>query len=197
MDSNIIDTIICTPNGSDHRGFDNFRLFDLMQAAIDGANRPSTNDVLEQLLEMINHTFDFCKKISVNMELLQSNAARMATYDIVIGVPQLVLTLLANVETATKANYSHEFCSVMHVISKKYTYNHVHNAISLQIILTELADANGVRVLKDAPAPSAGTAHSVANLVSFLHSMMNGDDSNSEYIKSAYSATSSSKSWSE
>ena len=33
-------------------------------------------------------------------------------------------------------------------------------------------------------------AHSVANLVSFLHSMMDGDDSNSEYTKSAYGATS-------
>ncbi len=33
------------------------------------------NDVFEQLLEFINHNFDFCKKISVNMELMQSNAA--------------------------------------------------------------------------------------------------------------------------
>jgi hypothetical protein len=33
------------------------------------------NDMLEQLLEVINHNFDFCKKISVNMELMQSNAA--------------------------------------------------------------------------------------------------------------------------
>ncbi len=58
-----------------------------MQVAIDGANHPSTNDVLEQLLKVINHTFDFCKKISINMELLQSNAAQTATYGINIGVP--------------------------------------------------------------------------------------------------------------
>ena len=78
----------------------------------------------------------------------------------------------------------------MHLICKKYTYNHVHIATSLQIILTELAGADGVRVLKDAPAPSAGLAHSVADLVSFLYSMtmMNGDDFNSEYTKSAYGA---------
>ena len=49
------------------------------------------NDVLEQLLEVTNHTFDFCTKITVNMEFLQSNAAQMATYGITIGVPQLVL----------------------------------------------------------------------------------------------------------
>jgi hypothetical protein len=165
-----------------------------MQAAIEGANRLSTNNVLEQLLEVINHTFNFCKKISVNMDLLQSNVARMAMYGIVIGVPQLVLTLLANIKPTAKANYGHRFCSAMHVICKKYTYNHVHDAASLQIILMELAGANGVRVLKDAPAPSAGMAHSVANSVSFLHSMMDGDDSNSKYTKSVYGATSNSES---
>jgi hypothetical protein len=45
-----------------------------MQVAINGADRSSTSDVLEQLLKVINHSFNFCKKISVNMELLQSNA---------------------------------------------------------------------------------------------------------------------------
>jgi hypothetical protein len=133
-----------------------------MQVAIDGADRLLTNDMLEQLLKVINHTFNFCKKISINMELLQSNAAQMARYGITIGVPQLVLTLLANIETATKYEYGHEFRSAMHAIRKKYTYNHMHNAASLQTILMELAGANGVRVLKDAPTPSAGMAHSVA-----------------------------------
>jgi hypothetical protein len=81
----------------------------------------------------------------------------------------------------------------MHAIRKKYTYNHVHDAASLQTILTELAGANGVRILKDAPTPSAGAEHSVANLVSFLHSMMDGGDTNSEYTKSVYGATSTSE----
>jgi hypothetical protein len=80
-----------------------------MKAAINGANQPSTNDVLEQLLEVINHTFNFCKKVSVNMELMQSNTARMATYGIVIGIPQLTLTLLANIKTATKSDYGRKF----------------------------------------------------------------------------------------
>jgi hypothetical protein len=114
VDSNITNTIIRTPNGIGHKGVDDFRLFDVMQATIDGADRPSTNNVLEQLLEVINHTFDFCKKISVNIDLLQSNVARVATYGMVIGLPQLVLTLLANIKTTAKADYGHEFCSAMH-----------------------------------------------------------------------------------
>ena len=79
----------------------------------------------------------------------------------------------------------------MHAICKKYTYNHVHDATLLQTILTELAGANGVRALKDAPAPNAGTAHSVANSVSFLNSMMN-INSKSDYTESAYGASSDS-----
>ncbi len=80
-----------------------------MAAAIDGTDRPSTTNVLEQLLEVINHTFNFQKKVSVNMELMQSNTARMATYAIAISIPQLTLTLIANIENATKAKYGREF----------------------------------------------------------------------------------------
>jgi hypothetical protein len=82
----------------------------------------------------------------------------------------------------------------MHTIHKRYMYNHVHNPASLQNILMELAGANGVRVLKDAPTPSTGTAHSMADSVSFLHKMMDGGDTDSEYTKSTYGTTSESSS---
>ncbi len=80
-----------------------------MKVAIDRADRPSTNDMLEQLIEVINHTFNFCKKVSINMELMQLNAAQMAPNGIIIGIPQLTLTLLANIEMATKSDYGHKF----------------------------------------------------------------------------------------
>ena len=73
--SDITDAILQMANGSDHKSIDDFTLYKVMKVAIDGADRPSTNDVLEQLIEVINHPFDFCKKVSVNMELMQSNAA--------------------------------------------------------------------------------------------------------------------------
>jgi len=62
----------------------------------------------------------------------------------------------------------------------------------LQTILTELAGADGVRTLRDAPAPNAGTAHSVADSVSFLKSMMLNSDTESDYTESAYGASSDS-----
>ncbi len=127
------------------------------------------------------------------MELMQSNMAQMATYGIVIGIPQLTLTLLAKIKTATKSNYGHEFCLAMHATCKKYTYNHVHDATSVQFILKELVGANGVRVLKDAPALVTGTVHLVPASVSYLQVMM-GEDTYSTYTKSTYSVSSDSNS---
>ncbi len=131
--------------------------------------------------------------ISINMELMQLNAAQMATYGIIIGIPQLTLMLLANIKTATKSDYGSEFCSAMHAICKKYTYNHVHDTTSLQFILKELAGTNGVWVLKDALALGTGTAHLVAKLVSYLQAMMD-EDTNSAYTKWAYGVSSDSNS---
>ncbi len=85
--SNITNAVLQTADGSNHKSIDDYTLFAVMAAAINGADQPSTTNVLEQLLKVINHTFDFQKKVSVNMELMQSNAARMATYGIAIRIP--------------------------------------------------------------------------------------------------------------
>jgi hypothetical protein len=77
--SDITNAILRTADGSDHKSINNFTIFNVIKLAINGADRPSMNDVLEQVLKVINHTFDFRKKVSVNMEMMQSNAARMAT----------------------------------------------------------------------------------------------------------------------
>jgi hypothetical protein len=57
----------------------------------------------------------------------------------------------------------------------------------------ELAGVDEVRVLKDAPPPGAGTAHSVASSVSFLHAMIGREDTNLEYTTSAYGVSSTSE----
>ncbi len=73
--SNVTNAIFRMADGSDHKSIDNFTLFEVMKLAINSADRLSTNNMLEQLLEVINHIFNFSKRISVNMELMQSNAA--------------------------------------------------------------------------------------------------------------------------
>ena len=183
--SDITDSILRTPDGSDLKSVDDYTLFEVMKAAIEGADRPSATDVLEQVIDVIHHIFDFRKKVSVNMELMQSNAARMATYGIAIGIPQLTLTLLANIETACKAEYGREFRSAMQTIRKSYAYNHVHDATSLAFIMKELTGADGVRDYKEAPAPSPGAAHSVTEAVTYLQQMIGGDNE-SDYSESAF-----------
>jgi len=56
--SDITDAILRTPDGSDHKSINDFTLYEVMKVAIDGADRPNTNDALEQLIEVINHPFD-------------------------------------------------------------------------------------------------------------------------------------------
>ncbi len=160
--SDITNAILRTANGSNHKSIDEFTLYKLMKVAIDGADRPSKNDVLEQLIKVINHKFNFCKKVSTNMELMQLNAAQMAMYGFIISILQLMLTLLANIKTATKFDYGRKFCLAMHAICKKCMYNHMHDTALLQIILKEMAGADGIQVLKDALALGVGTMHSVA-----------------------------------
>ncbi len=65
VSSDITNAVLRTADGSNHKSIDNYPLFAVMAAATDGVDRPSTTDVLEQLLEIINHTFDFQKKVSV------------------------------------------------------------------------------------------------------------------------------------
>jgi hypothetical protein len=166
--SDITDAILWMADGSNHKSINNFTLFEVMKSAIDGAGQPSTNDVLDHLLEVINHNFNFRKKISVNMELMQSNAARMATYGIVIGIPQLTLMLLANIETATKFDYGREFCLAMHAICKKYTYNHVHNATDFAPVHSQGA---GGPQRHTGPQGCTGTGHgdrALGRRISFL-----------------------------
>ncbi len=43
------------------------------------------------------------------MELMQLNAARLATYGIAISIPQLTLMLITNIKNATKAEYGRKF----------------------------------------------------------------------------------------
>ncbi len=45
--SNITDAVLCTANGSNHKSIKNFTLFNVMQVAINGADCPLKNDLLE------------------------------------------------------------------------------------------------------------------------------------------------------
>ncbi len=106
--TNITDSVLCTSDG-DFKSVDEYTVHEVMQAAYENANCPPMTDVLEQLIEVLHYTFDFRKKISANMKLIQNLANRMSAYGIEVGTPLIVLMLLANIETATKDKYGREF----------------------------------------------------------------------------------------
>ena len=154
--------------------------------------------MLEQLIEVLHYTFDFRKKISANMEIVQNMVNKMRAYGIDVGTPAIALVLLANFVTATKHKYGREFRSVMQSIQTTYAYNYKHNGASLKVILTELAKADSVRTLKDAPPPGTATANLVADTIKQLKTMTgdvlreqyNKDDTVADYdTESAYGAT--------
>jgi transketolase C-terminal domain/subunit len=55
----ITNAVLQTADGSNHKSIDDYTLFAVMAAAINGADCLSTTNMLEQILEVIDHTFDF------------------------------------------------------------------------------------------------------------------------------------------
>ncbi len=108
MGTNITNSVLRTSDGN-FKSVDKYTVHKVMQAAYEKAACLPMTDVLEQLIEVPHYTFNFRKKISANMELVQNLANRMSAYVIEVGTPLIVLMLLANIETATKHKYGWEF----------------------------------------------------------------------------------------
>ena len=187
--SDVTDPVLRDVNGQDYKSIDDFTLYQLQQAVIAGADRPNTPDVLKQLLACINFVFDFRKKVSHNVEMLNAMAAKLQAYGIVVDAATRVLTISANVENAMQHEWGRELRPAMQAIRKKYAYNHRHDDASLQDVLTELAAADSVRILREAPEPAQESANAVAESYALLQQMM--DATNSEYQESAFAAQSS------
>jgi hypothetical protein len=117
--TDITDTILCQADG-DIKGLDKYTLHELLKAAVNGADRPPSTDILDQLLAVFNYAFDMCKKISMNMESLQALVVRMSTYEINIGTVQVALVLITNIKLAAKEDYGRNSRSALHKIRAKY-----------------------------------------------------------------------------
>jgi hypothetical protein len=74
--NNITNSVLHTSDG-DFKSVDKYTVHEVMQAAYENTGRPPMTEVLEQLIEVLYYTFDFCKKISANMELVQNLANRI------------------------------------------------------------------------------------------------------------------------
>jgi hypothetical protein len=190
--SDITDAVLRNTDGNDAKGVDEWSLFDVIEAAKQGAMRPSTGDILTQVIAALSYNFDFRKKIATNMEQLRTKVARINSYGITHDDTAVALTLLANIERATTQDWGREFRPAIQEIRRKYKYNHKHDAASIAFMCKELAAADAVRQLSDAPAPSTESANSVADSVALLTQIM--QQANTDYDESAFAAQSDSES---
>lgn len=185
--TDVTDSVLKSADGDDFRSIDDYQLEDVIAAVLQGADRPNTADVLTQLLAIIQFTFDFRKKVSANMELLRSKAGRLQSYGIKLDDTQLAIVLLANIDVAAGDDWGREFRPALQTIRRRFPYNHVHDTASIAAMLTELAGADGVRKLHDAPAP-LGTAHAVSDHVSLLSQLLQQQTVESDTDASEYAS---------
>ena len=106
MQLDITDSVLCMTNCNDYKGINDYNLHKVVTATITRTNRPATTDVLEQLTKVTSFQFNFQKKVSANVKLLQAKAAWMESYGVTINnVVQLTLTILANTEMVMQDDY--------------------------------------------------------------------------------------------
>ena len=122
----ITDAILRTTDRQDIKTVDEYTLFDLMQAVIEGAERPATTDVHKLYVSFCSTKLDFCIKMIVNVERLRSQAAKSNSYGVKVGEDVIVLIIIANIEWAASQEWGGKFHNAMQNIHKKYTYNKVH-----------------------------------------------------------------------
>ena len=188
--TDVTDVVLRDADGSSNKGIDEYKISDLTDAIISGANRPKAPDVLKQLIEAINMPFDFRKKVSTNVELLKANAAKVQSYGIKIDPAIQVLTIFANMDKAVQHEWGREFRPALQTLRTKYPYNYKHTDASMATILNELATADSVRDLKEAPEPETGAAMAVEEQLQLLQQMMQEGDN--DYEESAFAAQSDS-----
>jgi hypothetical protein len=78
----ITDSVLRNTDCNDSKGVNEWSLYQVIQAAKQGAICPGTGDILQQVISTLNHRFDFRKKISTNMEQLKAKINRVVAHGI-------------------------------------------------------------------------------------------------------------------
>ena len=158
----ILDMVTKVADGSREKSIDDYKLHELFQLALDNSVRPEVDDVLENLLEVYQYDFDFRMPVKHGLSQLRMMANKLKPFGITPGEPELTLIILANIHHAKEQDWGHEFRAAMSAIRKKYNYDYIHDATSLAVIIKELSDADELRNMKLAPAPTVNKANAVS-----------------------------------
>ena len=142
--SDVTDTVLQTTKENNFKGIEDHEICEIVTAAIQGTNRPATGDVLDQLSAVVTFQFDFCKKVSANLETLRMLSTQIQSYRVHVEETQIALVILANVEAEARAKYKGEYCMAVQNIRCKYGYNHKHDVVSITAMMKDFAAADAI-----------------------------------------------------
>ena len=73
-----------------------------MKVVINNADQPTNRSLNKVLIKIMQHRFNFQKKITQNVEGLKTEMTHLESLGIEITAPQVVTIILSNVEGTTK-----------------------------------------------------------------------------------------------
>eukprot|EP00804_Cyclotella_cryptica_P010972 CCRYP_016689-RA/>CCRYP_016689-RA protein AED:0.31 eAED:0.36 QI:0/0/0/1/1/1/5/0/1039 len=149
--SDITDAVLRTADSTDYRSIDDYELHDLVNAAIQGADQES------------HHERQAPPRQDCTNALLRRRRRRHATRT---HTPR---QRRARNQRSVGPGVSSG--SPNHPPSLR-AYNFAHTNDSITVILRELAGADGVRKLNEAPSPTTGAANAVTDQIAYLTSLL-------------------------
>jgi hypothetical protein len=164
----ITDSVLRTADGTDFKSINDWSVEQLFEAIRQGADRPTTTEVHKQLNGTINFSFNFQQKIQVNYDALLATAGKLKSVGIIVGPSIRGHILLHQLELAQREEWGRDFRSCMQTLRKSYPYTHVHDDASIAAILHEMAGADAVRNLSEAPTAITEHANAVNSLMSTI-----------------------------
>ena len=96
--TDITNTTLRTNDGQDFKTVDEYTVYALIRAVIEGAERPATIDVRKFYVSLCSTKLHFRIKMVVNVERLRSQAAKSKGYGVKVGEDVIVLIIIANIE---------------------------------------------------------------------------------------------------
>ena len=175
---------------------DEYLLHQLVEAVIEGAERPSLIKIGRKITAIIAFTFDWKETGATNQERLAADIAKTDAFGVVIRNDIKAVIILANIATAARfSSRGAEIMEAQRKIKAAYNYDHSHDADSIKVIMKLLATANEQRDRTTIEAPK-----SFANMVTNkLWELVDASDSGSLSAtgESAMAATSDSGSMAE
>ena len=132
---------------------------------------PATTTILDALVKLLQLQFDFRKRVSTNVELLQVKNTKVKAFGLEATEAQIVLTVMANVENAAEQGYGRAFRAPLEAIRNKYAYYHKHEVTSLKDVLDLLATADTHRRMRDATAPTELQANALSSTLAALRGL--------------------------